>query len=259
MRLKILWILFLLNGCSVRDRGPNVPIDFSFLADPEVRAEPRSRYGNPGSYSINGRTYYVMNSSRGYIERGYASWYGKKFHGKLTSNREPYNMYALTAAHKTLPLPTWVKVTNLENGRHVIVRINDRGPFASGRIIDLSYAAASKLGMTESGIARVEVRALEPEVSNSVTSMDVDRNSRLVARERIYLQVGSFSNRENAIKLKQRLESEKFQQIHVKNTTISRRSHFRVHIGPLQTVNEAEELVSRLRRIGIAETRIVVE
>lgn len=125
------------------------------------RAEPRSPYGNPDSYEVFGKRYRVMDSSDGYVERGVASWYGREFHGRRTSSGESYDMHALSAAHRTLPLPTYVEVTNLENGRKVVVRINDRGPFHGDRIIDLSYAAAVKLGMAGKGTARVEVRALK--------------------------------------------------------------------------------------------------
>ena len=126
------------------------------------RAEPRSRYGNPPFYDVMGKRYFVLSSSVGYVERGVASWYGPGFHKVRTSTGEPYDMYAMTAAHKTLPLPAYVRVTNLQNGRSVVVRVNDRGPFVGNRIIDLSYTAASKLDMLRNGTAMVEVRTLEP-------------------------------------------------------------------------------------------------
>ncbi len=125
-------------------------------------AEPRSIYGNPPSYEVFGKRYYVMASSVGYVERGVASWYGPGFHKELTSVREPYDMYGMTAAHKTLPLPAYVRVTNLQNGRSCVVRVNDRGPFVGNRIIDLSYTAAAKLDMLRDGTAMVEVRVLQP-------------------------------------------------------------------------------------------------
>ena len=121
---------------------------------------PRSDRGNPPFYEVYGHRYYVLATSDGYRERGVASWYGPDFHGKPTSGGERYDMHALTAAHKTLPIPTWVEVTNLANGKHVIVKINDRGPFVDNRIIDLSYRAAQELDMIRNGTARVEVRAL---------------------------------------------------------------------------------------------------
>lgn len=150
---------------SEQDRGPKpeeVPADIALTPDPVVRAEPKSRYGNPGSYEVFGKRYFVLDSARGYRERGGASWYGKKFHGRRTSSGEPYDMYAMTAAHRTLPLPSYVRVTRLDNGHSVIVRVNDRGPFHDDRIIDLSYAAAARLDIIERGHARVEVEALAP-------------------------------------------------------------------------------------------------
>jgi rare lipoprotein A len=153
----------LLAACSgnVRDSAPSGSVSIPDLPDDAVpRPEPRSRYGNGPEYEVFGQAYQVMDSSSGYKERGVASWYGKKFHGRLTSNREPYDMYAMTAAHKTLPLPTYVKVRNLRNDRSIIVRVNDRGPFVHNRIIDLSYAAALKLDMIRDGTSLVEVTAI---------------------------------------------------------------------------------------------------
>jgi rare lipoprotein A len=132
------------------------------IPDAVPRDEPLSPYGNPPEYEVEGRTYRVMRSSEGYEAEGIASWYGPNFHGRRTSSGEPYDMYRPTAAHRTLPIPTYVEVTNLENGRRVVVRVNDRGPFHDGRIIDLSYLAARKLGFVGAGTARVRVRALEP-------------------------------------------------------------------------------------------------
>ena len=132
------------------------------VPDMVPRAEPRSRNGNPPFYDVMGKRYFVLSSGVGYVERGVASWYGPGFHKVRTSTGEPYDMYAMTAAHKTLPLPAYVRVTNLQNGRSIVVRVNDRGPFVGNRIIDLSYTAASKLDMLRNGTAMVEVRTLEP-------------------------------------------------------------------------------------------------
>ncbi|MFZ5635871.1 MAG: septal ring lytic transglycosylase RlpA family protein [Pseudomonadota bacterium] len=145
----------------IKDSAPEEIPDVDAIPEPEVKAEPRSRVGNR-SYAVQGKRYQVRDSAHGYVEEGMASFYGRKFHGRLTSNQEVYDMYAFTAAHKTLPLPSYVRVTNLANGRSVVVRVNDRGPFHAGRIIDLSYAAATKLGFIKQGTARVEVRALTP-------------------------------------------------------------------------------------------------
>lgn len=157
-------LLLLLSGCSdlaFRDSGPRHTFDPDSVAEIEPRIEPHSAGGNPKNYRVFGKQYHVMQSSRGFTEKGNASWYGTKFHGQKTSNGERYDMYAISAAHKTLPIPTYLEVTNLENGRKLIVRVNDRGPFHSGRIIDLSYAAAAKLGYASKGTARVEIRAID--------------------------------------------------------------------------------------------------
>ncbi len=157
-------LLLTLAGCgnlSFRDGAPSGTFDPESIAEIEPRIEPRSRGGNPKNYSIFGKTYHILKSSKGFSQRGDASWYGTKFHGRNTSNGERYDMYAITAAHKTLPIPTYLEVTNLENGQKLIVRVNDRGPFHSDRIIDLSYAAAAKLGYAKKGTAAVSIRAID--------------------------------------------------------------------------------------------------
>ncbi len=138
----------------------NAPANLASLPDPVPRAELPSRYGNPATYVVHGKKYNTWDSAHGYQEEGFASWYGTKFHGRRTSSGEPFNMYTLTAAHRHLPVPTYVRVTNLENQRSTIVRVNDRGPFHPNRIIDLSYAAAVKLGFADDGTARVKVEAV---------------------------------------------------------------------------------------------------
>lgn len=145
----------------VADSAPDEIPDVDAIPEPEVKKEPRSRVGNR-SYAVLGKRYQIRDSAEGYVEEGMASFYGRKFHGRLTSNQEVYDMYAFSAAHKSLPLPSYVRVTNLANGKSVVVRVNDRGPFHAGRIIDLSFAAATRLGFTKQGTARVEVRAMTP-------------------------------------------------------------------------------------------------
>ena len=165
--VSLLLITALLQSCA-GGSAPDAdgPPDASSVPpvppDAVPRVEPRSRYGNPSSYVVFGRRYHVMNSAHDYVERGIASWYGRKFHGRRTSSGEPYDMHAMTAAHKSLPLPSYVRVTNLKNGRSTVVRVNDRGPFHENRIIDLSYAAARKLDILGEGTGMVEVRALTP-------------------------------------------------------------------------------------------------
>ena len=150
------------SGISPGQDGPprHVPVDPHSVPDAVPRYEPRSRYGNPESYEIAGKRYYPLNSSRDFREVGIASWYGRKFHGRRTSSGEPFDMFAMTAAHPTLPLPTYVQVRHLGNGRQIVVKVNDRGPVHGGRILDLSWAAAVKLGMEQAGSAEVEVVAI---------------------------------------------------------------------------------------------------
>jgi len=151
----------------------NAP-DVNQIPDAIPREEPRSPYGNPPFYTVGGRRYAVLPSASGYVERGVASWYGTEFHGLRTSTGEPYDMFAMTAAHKTLPLPCYARVTNLSNGRSVVVRINDRGPFIANRIIDLSYSAAARLDMIRSGTAFVELDVLSPAAPALSASMPVN-------------------------------------------------------------------------------------
>jgi rare lipoprotein A len=174
----------LLSGCAgTGGRDGASGEGFADAQDAVPRAEPKSKYGNPDSYVVFGKRYYTKDSAAGHVERGVASWYGPKFHGRRTSSGEPYNMYAMTAAHKTLPLPTYARVTNLGNGRSAVVKINDRGPFHGDRVIDLSYAAANKLGVVAEGTARVEVRAIDPRRPETAPApenlfVDADRDSR---------------------------------------------------------------------------------
>jgi len=162
VRLAVTWgLLLALVGCGGAPKTPDAKA-VNLAMDVIPKAEPKSRYGNMRSYVVLGKRYYTKGSSRNHIERGLASWYGKKFHGRKTSSGERYDMHRMTAAHKTLPLPTYALVTNLENGRSAVVKVNDRGPFVGNRIIDLSYAAAQRLDMVTSGTAHVEVRSIDP-------------------------------------------------------------------------------------------------
>ena len=159
-RLALLLVLLGAPGCF----RVNTPGASRSVLPPDAvpRQEYKARLGNPAFYDEFGVRYRVLDTSEDFVERGIASWYGRDFHGRRTSTGEPYDMYAMTAAHKTLPLPTYVQVTDLDTGNRVVVRVNDRGPFVEGRIIDLSYVAALKLGIATAGTARVEVRALDP-------------------------------------------------------------------------------------------------
>ncbi|OBU54465.1 septal ring lytic transglycosylase RlpA family protein [Stenotrophomonas maltophilia] len=168
---------------GVRDSTPDYIPNVACIPEPEVTAEERSAIGNKSPYVVLGKSYKVLDDTRNYVERGTASYYGAKFHGRLTSNREVYDMYQFTAAHKTLPLPSFARVTNLDNGESVIVRVNDRGPFHDGRVVDLSYAAAVRLGITQRGTGNVEVRALQPGESN-LLAQKPSRRERRERRER---------------------------------------------------------------------------
>lgn len=230
--------------------------------DAVPRVEPRSKGGNPKSYEVFGKRYFVMSDSRGYIERGIASWYGKKFHGRKTSNGEIYDMYQMSAAHKTLPIPTYVEVENLKTGKTIIVRVNDRGPFHEGRIIDLSYAAAQKLGIASSGTGLVEVRAIDPRtwkpgqktiIRTTETSTDQD-----IAR--IYLQLGAFGIRQNAEALRLRAVSNSISGVFITEGNGRNNSPvYRVRVGPLVTVEMADQMIERLIQHGFSEFHVVIE
>ena len=228
------------------DGPPSVPFDVDQLPEPEVRAEPRSRYGNHTPYVVLGKRYYVRDSANGYRERGTASWYGTKFHGRLTSNREPYDMYAFSAAHKTLPLPTYARVTNLRNGRSVVVRINDRGPFVGDRLIDLSYAAAVKLGVHLTGTAPVEVEALAPGGVPLTASASAPADGQVS-----YLQVGAFAEKKNAKALSVRLHAAGLRGVKVVRSKSNGMRVYRVRIGPIDDESEVHQVDRTLLELGL--------
>ena len=220
------------------------------------KLEPKSRYGNPESYIVMGRRYHVLDSSEGYIERGIASWYGKKFHGRRTSSGDPYDMYAMSAAHKHLPLPTYVKVSNLENGRSIVVRVNDRGPFHDNRVIDLSYAAAQKLGIVAKGTGLVEVRALDPRKEGYDNPKSLPPTG---AKPEVYIQLGAFSSRQNAEMLRERLTAHELGQIRIQESNLKQQRLFKVRIGPLSSVNIADRTAERLNYLGMRDYRVVID
>ncbi len=199
-------LLALISGCVTtpgsdrysqdRDSAPEHRPDPSELVNPEPVPEPLSEYGNPETYEVRGRTYRVLDNAEGYSAEGQASWYGEKFHGHRTSSGEPYDMYKLTAAHKTLPLPTWARVTNLDNNKSTIVRINDRGPFHPDRIIDLSWAAAVKLDIADHGTGRVHVKALTPRSEPEPGAPSGESDD--APPKGLYLQAGAFSDKGRA-------------------------------------------------------------
>ncbi len=248
----------LLAGCGgVRDHGPGHHVDVSRIPDATPRHEPRSRTGNPPFYTVRGKRYYVLDRMRGFRQRGIASWYGYKFHGRKTSSGETYDMYAMTAAHKTLPIPSYVRVTNLENGRSVVVRVNDRGPFVKNRIIDLSYVAARKLGIIRKGTGLVEIRVVTPDDVRRPQSAGTGK----AGPRRLFVQVGAFSTRHNARQLRHWLAHRIGDSRIVIQAGRDNRSNpvYRVRIGPLRSVGEADRLTERLARIGHRDTRIVID
>jgi rare lipoprotein A len=237
--------------------APPHPVDLASIEDAVPQAEPPSRYGNPDSYVVYDQRYHVLHSSAGYVERGIASWYGPQFNGKRTSSGETYDMYAMTAAHRTLPLPTYAEVTNLLNGRRVVVKINDRGPFKDNRLIDLSFAAAAKLGITEDGTGIVEVKAIEPamqaKAGNPPDLPDVPPS-----RPALYLQLGAFSLAENAARLRDRLDGKVPGGVRVVRTQSGQQPLYRVRVGPLENVEQADEVSKDLVAMGF-DTRVVVD
>jgi rare lipoprotein A len=241
------------------DGPPPRALDADAIAEVVPRVEPLSRYGNPATYEVFGQRYQVMSSSAGYVERGIASWYGSKFHGRRTSSGEPFDMYAVSAAHTTLPLPTYAEVTNLANGRAIIVKINDRGPFKHNRLIDLSYAAAVKLGIAQQGTGMVEVRAIDPvNWQANATRLAAADTGKAGAIPGLYLQIGAFSQMENAARLRSRLEDAAHGGVHVVPAGDGRAPLYRVRIGPLPNVDEADRVSRELLAMGL-DTHIVLD
>jgi rare lipoprotein A len=237
------------------------------VPDMVPRVEPRSRTGNPPFYDVLGKRYFVLSSSVGYAERGVASWYGPGFHKVRTSTGETYDMYAMTAAHKTLPLPAYVRVTNLQNGRSVVVRVNDRGPFVGNRIIDLSYTAASKLDMLRNGTAMVEVSTVEPAAAESADSPPPQAApdsvpgavSTVPVPRALFIQAGAFSDPRNADRLMEKLRGGGYGKVFVRDNEIAGRRMYRVRIGPVPSVAEFDRIVAALERVGVNDAHLALD
>ncbi len=285
----------LIAGCSgpsvyrgeTQDGGPDREIDINSVPNAIPKAEPRSRYGNPESYVVFGKTYRVMDSAENFTQRGIASWYGSKFHGRRTSSGEPYDMYAMTAAHKNLPLPTYVEVTNIENGRKIIVKVNDRGPFHQNRIIDLSYVAAAKLDIARKGTGLVEIRALTANqpLSGKITNQPIDSQNTAVKQAvasvqpaldeaaktlqvntttinphpKIYLQTGAFANKQNAERMQQQLQQSLGTTVRLSELAVGDRLIYRVQVGPFQAVQQADAFTEKLNQQGITSLQTIIE
>jgi len=273
--------------------APELPPPAESVPDMVPRPEPRSRNGNPPFYDVLGKRYFVLSSNVGYAERGVASWYGPGFHKVRTSTGEPYDMYAMTAAHKTLPLPAYVRVTNLQNGRSVVVRVNDRGPFVGNRIIDLSYTAASKLDMLRNGTAMVEVRSLDAVPPEAAPKLDApltaaastsaaappiaapltagpltaepvadsagESASVVSVPAALFIQAGAFSDPKNAERLVEKLRGGGYGKVFVRDNEIAGRRMYRVRIGPVPGVAEFDRIVAALERVGITDAHLALD
>jgi rare lipoprotein A len=256
----------LIAACSSTPRKPSIPerskpppppADIAGIPDAVPREEPRSSRGNPVSYEVFGKRYHLLPTAEGYKERGVASWYGPDFHTRATSSGEPYDMYAMTAAHKTLPIPAYARVTNLSNGRSVVVRINDRGPFVDNRIIDLSYSAAVKLDMTRAGTAFVEVEVITPGATGQIArSLAPEPAASLIAPQ-LFLQAGAFGVQDNAAQMKSRLLGAGIDTVTIFPPD-SRTTLYRVRVGPISDVEAYDQLAAQLAKLGI-ETLLVSE
>ena len=232
--------------------------------DAMPRIERRGRTGNPPFYDVLGKRYYVLSSSVGYVERGVASWYGPGFHKVRTSMGEIYDMYGMTAAHKTLPLPAIVRVTNLQNGRSVVVRVNDRGPFVGNRIIDLSYTAAAKLDMLHNGTAMVEVRSVDAPAPAAAAAGPGEQTTSGVTSAAppaspLFVQAGAFSDPANAERLAQKLRGGGYGKISVRDDEIAGRRMFRVRIGPVPDVAQFDHIVAALEHAGIHDAHLALD
>ena len=324
--LALLSMAAILTACGTAPKHKVIPVgdlDLDAIPDATPRSEPLSPYGNPESYEEDGRRYWIIPNPKGYVERGLASWYGPNFHGKRTSSGEAFDMYKMTAAHKTLPLPTYVRVTNLENGRSVVVKVNDRGPFKDGRIIDLSYVAAAKLGITGDGTATVELHVLDNGIPSAATAAAEESTSVVTqgiataapptpeplpapaatvppgsgsglspaeaqlpapatgptepaqattttaptTRDgqatspatggNVFIQVGAFSNLQNAERAKSRLLEVQTHPVTISPVQGRYQTLQRVQIGPFPSEAEAEKLKDTLIELGFTGYRII--
>lgn len=253
-----------------QDTGPDRELDVASVSEPEPRYEPPSKAGNKSPYEVWGESYEVMASAQGYEATGTASWYGRKFHGHLTSNGETYDMYELSAAHRSLPLPTYVRVTNLANDRSTIVRVNDRGPFHGDRLIDLSYAAARVLGFDGQGTARVHIEAVATRppdeqqqtgkaASTQGSSPESEEESALPSgkkEDRLFVQVGAFGNLTAATQLKAQLLMVTASEVHLVRSADDSPVH-RVWVGPFQERSAAEQAQRAVESNDLGQSIII--
>ena len=282
--------------CPTKKDGPpkHIPRNLHKTPDAVPKVEPLSKYGNrfkkgsTNTYTALGKRYHVVSTSKGYRARGGCSWYGTQFHGRRTSSGEKYDMFAMTAAHPTLPLPSYVKVTNLENGNNVIVKLTDRGPFHKGRIIDVSYAAATKLGMIGKGTAHVEVESVDPRDHGGFVHkpkgirspfkqapLKSDRlyaqneadeplskkeaKNRAAKKEKVYLQLGDYSYRSRAETVVKQVERLSTLPTHVTTQGNLSSQRYLVKIGPFRDREEAIKLTQKLARAQLPPPVVITE
>ena len=252
-------LALLVSSCgAIKDSAPvNYTKQWHEIPDAVPESVKPSKYGNPGSYQVNGKKYTLLNSAEGFQQKGIASWYGNKFHGRRTSSGEEYNMYAMTAAHKTLPIPAYVEVHNLDNGRKAIVKVNDRGPFHEGRIIDLSYAAATKLGVAKMGTANVAIRVVTTEVDRKQRKSETFVEAPVSQGDKLYVQVAAFSTEENALQHLGKLQGEGFNDVRLHIESKQGKAVYRVRIGPLPTEHVAKKVLSQLEQNNHQNLKIV--
>lgn len=249
-------LLLFLSACATHTtRAPTgegaklPPEDIASVPEPIPKTEPRSALGNPPFYDVLGKRYFVLPSAEGFVERGIASWYGPGFHKERTSTGDPYDMYGMTAAHKTLPLPCYARITNLNNGRSVVVYINDRGPFKEGRIVDLSYTAAAKLDILRAGTAPVELQVLtaDGEVATPLPAST------------LFVQAGTFGEAANAQRLADKLRDAGYAQVTLRHDTQGSRTLYRVRIGPIATADEFDRVIANLKSLGVTDARLATD
>lgn len=226
----------------------------------KITPEEKSKYGNHSPYVVFGKTYYLANTNQDFEQTGTASWYGKKFHGHSTSNMEVFDMYKMTAAHRTLPLPSYVEVTNLDNNKKVIVRVNDRGPFKSKRIIDLSWAAARALDYDKKGLANVHIRLVQAPGVNAMSQKNqlAEYKTKKVINGMKYLQIGAYSKKKRAMEIAKTISTKVLLPVHVTNT-IAANPLYRVRIGPLSESENIIDIIQTVHRQGFQNTKMVVE
>lgn len=246
----------------IKDAFPDNPPDVSQVPDAEPVAEPPSKYGNKSPYTVLGETYVLLPSAKGYRETGKASWYGKKFHGLRTSSGDHYDMFKMSAAHRTLPLPSYVRVTNLANNKSVVVKVNDRGPFHSERIMDLSYAAAVRLDMLKTGTAYVRLEAIDPDDyrtaggrSSRTTASTTSKDDVPAEPAHFYVQVGAFKEAANAAALQNRLMDLVYAPVGIANSGSPAVS--RVQVGPFFTREDAEKVSQIIRQNDLGHPIVV--